>query len=124
MRHLVIVLWFPVWFARDRQVGEFNIRVVSYCSELVSGELQDMEFSKSCRQDLEFSKCCRQDLEFSKSCRQNLEFSKSCRQDLEFSKSCRQDLEFSKSIYFKYFYCVTRLVSIKGISGKAISSRD
>ena len=38
----------------DRQVGELS--VVSYCSELASGELQDMEFSKSCRQDLEFSK--------------------------------------------------------------------
>ena len=29
---------------------------MSYCSELASGELQDMEFSKSCRQDMEFSK--------------------------------------------------------------------
>ena len=77
---------------RDRQVGELS--VVSYCSELASGELQDMEFSKSCRQDMEFSKSCRQDLEFSKSCRQDLEFSKSCRQDFEFSTSCRQDLEF------------------------------
>ena len=30
--------------------------MVSYCSELASGEVQDMEFSKSCRQDLEFEK--------------------------------------------------------------------
>ena len=138
---LLFMLWAAIfkfysvcwWYPRDRQVaGELS--VVSYCSELASGELQDIELSKSCRPDLEFSKCCRQDLEFSKSCRQALEFSKcfrhdlkfskSCRQDLEFSKSCRQDLEFSKSIYFKYFYCVTRRVSIKGISGKAISSHD
>ena len=47
----------------DRQVGELS--VVSYCGELASGVLQDIEFSKSCRQDLEFSKSYRQDLEFS-----------------------------------------------------------
>ena len=50
-----------VTFKRDRQVGELS--VVSYCSELASGELQDLEFSKSCRQDLEFSKFCMQDFE-------------------------------------------------------------
>ena len=60
---------------------------MSYCSEVASGELQDIEFSKSCRQDIEFSKSCQQDLEFSKSCRLDLEFSKSCRPDIEFSKS-------------------------------------
>ena len=27
---------------------------MSYCSELASGELKDLEFSKSCWQDLEF----------------------------------------------------------------------
>ena len=57
---------------RDRQVGELS--VVSYCSELASGELQDLEFSESCRQDFEFSKSCRQDLEFSKSWRKILNF--------------------------------------------------
>ena len=56
----------------DRQVGELS--VVSFCSELASGELQDLSF-KSCRQDIEFSESCWQDLEFSKSCRQDLEFS-------------------------------------------------
>ena len=61
----------------DRQVGELS--VVSYCSELTSGELQHLEFSKSCRQDLEFSKSCWQDLEYSNFCRQDFEFSKSCR---------------------------------------------
>ena len=35
-----------------RQVGELS--VVSYCSELASGELQDREFSKSCRKILNF----------------------------------------------------------------------
>ena len=38
---------------------------MSYCSELASGEFQDLEFSKSCRQDVEFSKSCWQDFEFS-----------------------------------------------------------
>ena len=51
---------------------------MSYCSELASGELQDLEFSKCCWQDFEFSKCCRQDIEFSKPCRQDFKFSKSC----------------------------------------------
>ena len=37
-----------------RQVGELS--VVSYCSELASGVLQDLEFSKSCRKILEFDK--------------------------------------------------------------------
>ena len=50
----------------DRQVGELS--VVSYCSELASGELQDLEFSKSCRQDMENSRSCRKDLENSRSC--------------------------------------------------------
>ena len=36
----------------DRQVGQLS--VVSYCSELASGELQDIEFSKSCRKILNF----------------------------------------------------------------------
>ena len=27
---------------------------MSYCSEVASGELQDLEFSKSCQQDIEF----------------------------------------------------------------------
>ena len=35
-----------------RQVGELS--VVSYCSELASGVLQDLEFSKSCRKILNF----------------------------------------------------------------------
>ena len=51
----------------DRQVGELSF--VSYRSELTSGELQDLEFFKSCWQDLEYSNFCRQDFEFSKSCR-------------------------------------------------------
>ena len=36
----------------DRQVGELS--VVSYGSELASGELQDREFSESCRKILNF----------------------------------------------------------------------
>ena len=40
-------------FFRDRQVGKLS--VVSYCSELASGELQDLEFSKSCRKILNFA---------------------------------------------------------------------
>ena len=47
---------------------------MSYTSELSYGELQDLEFSRSCRQDLENSRSCRQDLavENSRSCRQHL----------------------------------------------------
>ena len=37
----------------DWQAGELSF--VSYCSELASGELQDLEFSRPCRQDTEFS---------------------------------------------------------------------
>ena len=55
---LLFMLWEAIskfysvcwWYPRDRQVaGELS--VVSYCSELASGELEP--------QDLEFSKCCR-----------------------------------------------------------------
>ena len=59
----------------------------------MSGELQDIEFSKSCRQDIEFSKSCQQDLEFSKSCRQDLEFSKSCRLAYLWDKLSKPDIE-------------------------------
>jgi len=115
----------------DRQVGELS--VVSYCSELASGELQDLEISKSCRQDLEFSKSCRHDhlvgkiwnflnlackiYEYFKFCRQDLDFSKSCWQDLEYSKFCMQDFEFSKScrarvnlVIFKIFIAISNCV--------------
>ena len=66
----------------DRQVGESS--VVSYWGELASGELPNIENSRSCPQNLEFSESRKKDFEFSKCCRQVLEFSKSCRHVFEF----------------------------------------
>ena len=86
---LLFMLWEAIskfysvcwWYPRDRQVaGELS--VVSYCSELASGELEP--------QDLEFPNLVGKIWNFLNLACKVYEYFKFCRQDLEFSKSCWQ----------------------------------